>query len=116
MQIVAKYEAYKLALAKELDLSNPECHVHAGLIIYFAVVLVMRRPLSSPWPLIAVTIAELLNEGMDWLSAGMKFPPDTLSDIVRTLLWPLAIFVTANFFEYRRKAAAQREAEAETEA
>jgi hypothetical protein len=61
-----------------------------------AVLLLVRvitgRSLATPWPLLAVYVAELANEIMDYFAHG-SIMPDTLSDVLNTVFWPTALFV-----------------------
>lgn len=41
-------------------------HVHAGMLLQLSAAIVLRRPLRSPWPWLAVLGAETINEIYDY--------------------------------------------------
>lgn len=71
--------------------SDQLLHVHAGLLLFVATKLVTKRSFASPVPLAVVATAALLNEVLDRLHHG-RWMPDTMSDLISTLFWPLVIF------------------------
>lgn len=68
-------------------------HTYAGLAIWLLAAMVMRRKLSSPWPVVVVAAFELGNEYIDRLTYGSWRWNDTLGDIAATLFWPLVIML-----------------------
>ena len=68
-------------------------HVHAGMAILVIARIATRRSLGSFVPLAIVALAEAGNEVMDRLHFGSWRWPDTTSDIVNTLFWPMVICV-----------------------
>ncbi len=68
-------------------------HIHAGMAILILVGLITGRSLGSFVPLAWTIFAELGNEVMDRLYFGAWRWPDTTSDLINTLLWPLVISV-----------------------
>jgi hypothetical protein len=74
-------------------------HVHAGLAIYLLVQLAVRTRRGSMTALNVVFLAEMANEGMGRLYRGYWDWPDTLADIVLTMMWPIAITAVS---QYRR--------------
>ncbi|MEH3102555.1 MAG: hypothetical protein PGN12_01430 [Sphingomonas phyllosphaerae] len=67
-------------------------HVHVGMAIYLAVLLMVRQRRAGSVALQVVLAAELGNEVMDWLNASPDWTwSDTASDVALTLLWPVAI-------------------------
>ncbi|WP_058755016.1 hypothetical protein [Sphingomonas endophytica] len=67
-------------------------HVHAGMAIYLGTLAVVRNRRGGVVALQMVFAAEMANEAMDWLAASPQWTwSDTLSDIVLTLMWPVAI-------------------------
>ncbi|WP_420143856.1 hypothetical protein [Sphingobium sp.] len=68
-------------------------HIHAGLAVMLIASLLSGRALGHPFPLIAVVLAEGANEVMDY-HYWNAWMPDTASDIMLTLFWPVAIFMT----------------------
>ncbi len=77
-------------------------HVHVGMAIYLATLLVVRQRRGGIVALQMVLAAELGNEVMDWLAASPQWSwSDTISDVVLTLLWPAAI-TAVNAWRRRR--------------
>lgn len=67
-------------------------HVHVGMAIYLATLMVVRNRRGSTIALQVVLAAELGNEAMDWLEGAPQWTwGDTISDFILTMLWPAAI-------------------------
>ncbi|WP_159754199.1 hypothetical protein [Sphingomonas sp. 8AM] len=67
-------------------------HVHVGMAIYLATLMVVRQRRGGVVALQVVFAAELGNELMDWLAASPQWSwSDTISDVVLTLMWPAGI-------------------------
>ncbi|WOK37135.1 hypothetical protein [Sphingomonas sp. C3-2] len=94
-QFVALYAQFKTSTAQWIGITNAECHIHAGLLIYLASSVILRKPLRSPVPLLIVIAAEAANEYFDRLSTGSWRWDDTVHDILFTLLWPAILFTLA---------------------
>jgi hypothetical protein len=80
-------------------------HIHAGMAVLLTVRVLSGRSLATPLPLLAVYIAEIANEIMDYFVHG-RWMPDTQSDILNTIFWPTVLFVGLRI----RRARAPREA------
>jgi hypothetical protein len=85
------YAALKSAIADDTGLANTILHIHGGLAILMIARLALRRSLGSFLPFWVVVAMELLNELVDRINHGSWRWPDTTSDLVNTLFWPLAI-------------------------
>ena len=75
-------------------------HTYAGLAIWLVAAVLIRRPLSSIWPLLPVVVFELGNEMIDRLAHGAWLWQDTMHDIAATWFWPLAIFSVLRLFPW----------------
>ncbi len=95
MEIAARYEALKIRFATWVGISDWELHTQLGMIAFLVTAILIRRPLSSPWPLAVAVLGEAINEYMDRVNYGSWRWPDTSRDILFTLLWPLVIFLLA---------------------
>jgi hypothetical protein len=93
--IVIYYEAHKTAFGTWAGVDDWLLHTHIGMAIFFMIVIVFRRTLSSPWPLVVVTLCEAINEYFDSLTYHSWRVPDTIRDVIFTLVWPLLIFLLA---------------------
>ena len=86
-----------LVAASGLDMDA--LHVHAGVALQLAAALVLRRPLRSPWPWLAVLAFEIGNEYYDWTYEVWPTRDDQLMEGVRdlwnTMLIPTLLFVLA---------------------
>ncbi len=91
--IVTRYETWKVSVAANSGVNDWLLHVNGGMMITFIVAIIFRRTLASPWPFLAVILAEGLNEYFDKLAYGTWRWEDTSHDIFFTLLWPLLLFV-----------------------
>lgn len=70
-------------------------HVHAGLIIFVAASLVLRRKFRSPIPLALVAVFAVLNELIDWLNGPSPNALEPYLDIANTVFWPCVLFLLA---------------------
>ena len=68
-------------------------HIHAGMIVLMVARLATRRSLGSFIPLSVVIAAEAANEILDRLHFHDWRWPDTIADVVNTLLWPTVICI-----------------------
>ena len=84
----------KVWLANTLKLDHATLHVHVGMVIWVAGV-VIAGDVGAIWPLLVVIAAELGNEVLDRLRAGSWRVPDTLADIVNSVFWPCVLFALA---------------------
>ncbi len=82
-------------------LPDSTLHVHVGLLIFFGTALLLRGKVTSLWPLVAVTVAELFNECMDAAFFGSWHWSDTGSDVFHTLVWPILLSMGAVIFRTR---------------
>ena len=81
----------KVWLGNTLQLDHSTLHVHVGMVIWVGCVLI-AGDVGAIWPLAAVIAAELFNEALDRLRNGDWRLPDTLSDIVNSIFWPVVLF------------------------
>lgn len=77
-------------------------HVHAGLTIYLLTMLAVRRRGGGLIGVQMVAIAEAINETLDWMAGSPRWSvADTVSDVVLTLMWPIAITAVGRFRRQR---------------
>jgi hypothetical protein len=100
------YNTLKTDLATFLGISKDALHIHLGLAIFVALVLVLRRPLSSLIPWLGVLAFELVNEAMDifhWHEGAFSFEiGDSLKDLINTMIWPTLIMLAFKVAAVRR--------------
>lgn len=95
IQIVVKYESWKLAFSEWAMLGDNELHVSLGLLVFFLTMAIFRQPMRSVWPWLAVVLFEGVNEYMGMKLIGSWNWEDTKLDILFTLLWPTLFFIAA---------------------
>ena len=86
-------------------------HIHGGMIVLLAVRVVTGRSLATPWPLLAVVIAAFAKELADFLAYD-RIKPDTLSDIINTVFWPMVLFIGLRARRARQSSAEEPQAQA----
>lgn len=89
--IVGRHGRAKQALAQATGLDHATLHVHVGLAIWVACVLIAGSA-AAVWPLVVVLALELANEGFDRLRTGSWRWRDTVGDIINSVLWPAILF------------------------
>lgn len=103
-------QSLKISIMTATGLSRDALHVHVGLAVFLAAVVVLRRPLRSvlPWLVVlAVAVAgELLDLRDDVSTTGEWRSRDSLRDIVNTVLWPTVLLLAARFTSLLRVGAA----------
>ena len=93
-----------------LSISKDALHIHIGLGIYVAAMLLFRRGPGSIVPWLVVLAFELTNELLDGLH---HFSLDTnmteaLRDIGNTMLWPTIVFLVARQLRKRSSVATEK--------
>ena len=83
----------KTALAEAVGLSKDALHVHLGLLIFLAAVLLLRTSLGSWTPWLVLLLFELANETVDLLHehdgirAQLIARPNSICSLMPCLLW-----------------------------
>ena len=88
-----------LSAASGLDMDA--LHVHAGVLCQIVVALLLRKRLSSPWPLLAVAAILIANEIYDyrhevWPDRSMQ-QAEAVRDFWNTLLLPTLLLLVARY-------------------
>ncbi|AMU95647.1 hypothetical protein AOA14_13615 [Sphingopyxis terrae subsp. terrae NBRC 15098] len=112
-QAAADYHGLILDIGAATGLPDAMLHLHAGMLIFLATALVVRRGLHDILPLGIVIIAACGNEVLDRINLGNWNWPDTRMDLFNTIVWPLATLLVARTVRGRRSAAADKKAPAE---
>lgn len=93
----------KVWLEQATRLDMDALHIYAGLLLQIALALVLRRPLSSPIPWLAVLAATLANEYYDyryeiWPDADRLLQrAEGIKDVWNTMILPTAVLLLARF-------------------
>lgn len=95
-QTLKSYADFKLTLGEDFGLGEDLLHLHAGLLIFFAVALLFKRRMRSRVPIALVYFFAIGNEIIDVFSPGSARsvwePP---LDIINTVFWPTLLFLLA---------------------
>ena len=89
----------KLFLERSVSVSTEFIHVIAGIVIFLVAAAILRRPVSSGRPWLAVLALALLNEVVDltvehWPQAAIQLG-ESVNDLLVTMLVPTLLLVTA---------------------
>jgi hypothetical protein len=76
-------------------------HVHAGVLLQIAAAVILRRPLRSLWPWLAVLGIEFANEAYDytyeiWPTRDIQFA-EGVRDMWNTMALPTLILLLARY-------------------
>jgi hypothetical protein len=93
VSLVTWYEAHKTVFSKWIGIDDWLLHAQSGMLIFLAMAILTRRPLSAWLPIVSVVIAELINEWFDRLNYGSWRWEDTSRDLIFTLGWPIILFL-----------------------
>jgi hypothetical protein len=91
-------------LEHAIGLNMDALHVYFGLGIFVAAALILRRPLRSPLPWLALLLVELCNEYYDWTydmwpGWGRKIQlAEGLRDVWNTMAVPTFLLIAARWF------------------
>jgi len=88
-------QSIKLAIVSATGLSKDALHIYVGLIVFFAMMRILRRQAHRFMPLLTVFIAaccgEVLDRRDDLHSLGYWRLDASLHDVINTLFWPFVI-------------------------
>jgi hypothetical protein len=91
----------KVWLEQASGLNMDALHVHAGIALQILFALILRRPLSSPWPWLGVAAAEAANEYYDlayevWPDRAIQVA-EGVRDLWNTLLIPTLLLLLSRY-------------------
>lgn len=95
----------KTELTVLLDISRDALHIHLGIAIYLAAIVLVRRGPTSLIPWFVLLGFELVNEVLDTFH-GDHLSLDiagSLRDIANTMLWPTIALIVARVVLNRRQ-------------
>jgi hypothetical protein len=101
-QLGLDWAAFKVFFAHASGVSHDAMHVIAGVLAQLIIAAVLRKSVASPWPWIAVLLAELVNEWNDlqverWPEVAMQYG-EIAKDIGLTMLLPTVLLITARWW------------------
>ncbi|MEH6758541.1 MAG: hypothetical protein V7676_13665 [Parasphingorhabdus sp.] len=94
----------KIWLESSSGLDRDALHIYSALAIQLSFSLFFRRALGSPWPWIAVLVAELANEYVDLQHGGSSEAAIAIGraasyhDMWNTMIMPTVLMVIARFW------------------
>ena len=91
----------KLMVEHALDISHDTLHLFAGVLLWLAAALLLRRPISSWWPWLTLMVLTAINELVDlrtekWPDAGMQVG-EAAKDVALTLFVPSLLMLALRF-------------------
>lgn len=99
---MSEYQNAKLIILSILEISKDAIHIHIGLIVFFAAVVLWRKGSFEARCLIPVVIVaslmEMLDLRDDYRSVDrirMAAVTASIHDLLNTLFWPVIIVVLA---------------------
>ncbi|WP_257551011.1 hypothetical protein [Sphingopyxis sp. DBS4] len=119
-EAAAQYHERIIWIGTTTGLPDAILHIHAGMFIFLAASLLTGRSFDRLLPLLTVILLAGGNECLDRIHLGNWNWPDTKSDLINTIAWPLAIYATAHLHRIirsvlKRSARADGPAEAAAE-
>ncbi|HWU02008.1 MAG TPA: hypothetical protein VN222_04645 [Novosphingobium sp.] len=105
MSFALQYERLVVWLVGFCPAPDKFAHMCAGLGIWLAAGLFLRRSLASVVPLLVVVAAEVANECVDRVAHGGWMWHDTLADAASTWFWPAVLFLALRRYRWLRAAA-----------
>ncbi len=95
------FQTVKQFLVDLTDLSKDALHIHVGLAVMLAVMILFRKSLADWRPIVAVAVASVAGEIWDLLDAFNHDEPISWNanwkDIWNTMFWPTVLFILARF-------------------
>jgi hypothetical protein len=94
-------QSVKLSVISAIGLSKDALHISVGLGVFLFVVILLRRPMHSPWPILAVVMVAAAGETLDAVDDVYSFGywrwAASLHDLVVTAFWPAVMALLARF-------------------
>lgn len=97
---MSEYQNAKLIILSILEISKDAIHIHIGLFVFFAAVVLWRKGSFDARCLIPVIIVaslmELLDLRDDYTDQGsirMAAVTASIHDLINTMLWPVVIVI-----------------------
>lgn len=95
------FQAAKLQVITFFELSKDALHIHIGMLVFVAAVVLLRRPMRSAWPiglaLIAACAGEMFDARDNISDFGTWHVAASLHDIANTTFWPAVLFALSRW-------------------
>ena len=99
---MSAYQNAKLIILSILELSRDAIHIHIGLIVFFATVVLWKKGAVEARCLIPVAVVASLMEFLDlrdgYSDLGyvrMAAVTASIHDLINTMVWPIVIVILA---------------------
>ena len=93
--MIRDYLAWKATLSGDMGISEALLHVHAGLAIFVAAAVILKRKGRSWIPLAVVVALALGNELIDYGYSARWEIQSSIKDVINTILWPAILSIIA---------------------
>ena len=97
----------KLWVMDLVDLPKDALHIYVGLFVFLAAAALLKRPLGSRLPILAVLLVALAGEAwdvIDTINAGERVRWWwNWHDVWNTMFWPLVLFLLARYTRVLRR-------------
>lgn len=104
---MSQFQIVKTWLVENVGLARDALHVHVGLLVFFAIALILRTRLDNWRPWTAALVVTLAGEAWDLRDALHFQQPIDLwaswKDVWNTLFWPSVILLLARFTPLLRR-------------
>jgi hypothetical protein len=101
------FQSAKLEIVSLLGLSKDALHIYVGLIVFFAAVAFLKKPVQSLVPLAIVLLVAMFAEGLDArddiADLGHWRVGASVHDILNTMFWPTVCCLLARYTKVLRQ-------------
>jgi hypothetical protein len=98
---LSTFQAIKWAIVTATGLERDALHIYVGLVVFFMVAIVFKKPLRSPLPWLAVLLVAIVGELFDLRDdlaiIGHWRWKDSLHDIINTQFWPAVLCLLTRY-------------------
>ena len=99
---LSSFVELKHFVERSISFTPDSLHVIAGVLLLVAAAALLRKPISTWWPWLAVLLCASLNEVADlslkpWPNPGMQYG-ETAKDLLLTMALPTVLLLAARTF------------------
>ena len=97
----------KLSIMALVDLPKDALHIYVGLLVFLAAAALLKRPLGSRIPILAVLLVALAGELWDVIDTANAREQihwwRNWHDVWNTMFWPTVLFLLARYTRVLRR-------------
>lgn len=101
---VTTTQAVKMTIIMATGLSRDALHIYFGLAVLLLSMALLRKPLDSGWPWLAVFVMSILGELVDmrddFVFYGYWRWDAGMHDVLNTLFWPSVLVLLARYSHF----------------